>query len=591
MYNKKGRRAAAFLGMLLTLTLCLGTLLEGFAFAETTGDTQTTQTEGTTAEENNVETETPAEGDGTESEAKATPESEDAQQNSVTEPEYAKTAALVITGNGATAKSSKLYAKTTKTSEVGITVTYDTSKDESQMDGYEVTDYSLWDVTDSDATKHVAVKDTKGADSFKIGVKVTFSLTNGHKYEARAIATEKVAAQSEADSETPEVAESTEDTASAEVAGVADNEESSNEAIKLDESGNSKKIASKSTYSLTVPAQVQNVKASCASKDNLITITWDKADGANTYYVYRTTSTSKPDQNSPIKTVTNATTYSERRQGGSYYYWILPVNTDDQTVGAMSSASGKVTAGNYLACNARTYWFTAKTKKKVPIYKSATSKKKVGYLAKGTTFTILKKSPKVVAQYGKVKRVYFEQNGKKGWVTYSSVKKTDHVSGRYNDWSKSFKEEYVNGKNSTGKMFTSSTNYLIWLSKYTQKVNVFKKNNGKWELIKTYRCSTGTFTHPTPTNLNYIIIRKQSIRHRVTNTGLRYYYKYLSAFGKKGSSGKGNAFHTICWNTGSNKPQKKVKDRPDTKGCARMFTSEAYWIYKNVPNKTRVVSY
>ena len=74
-------------------------------------------------------------------------------------------------------------------------------------------------------------------------------------------------------------------------------------------------------------------------------------------------------------------------------------------------------------------------------------------------------------------------------------------------------------------------------------------------------------------------------------SGVRYYYKYLSAFGKKGSSGKGNAFHTITWNTRNNKPNKKVKDRPDTKGCVRMFTSEAKWVYKNIPNKTRVVSY
>lgn len=36
---------------------------------------------------------------------------------------------------------------------------------------------------------------------------------------------------------------------------------------------------------------------------------------------------------------------------------------------------------------------------------------------------------------------------------------------------------------------------------------------------------------------------------------------------------------------------KPVKDKPNTKGCARMFTGEAKWIYKNVPSKTRVISY
>lgn len=582
MIHKKSKRAASFLGLLLALTLCVGTLLQGFAFAENTDSTQTSQTEDV-VEENGDDGSTPDENSelGSEAEEAAPSEGNEVQQNETGE--YA-TPALKITGNGATTKSSTLYKKTEKTSEVGITVTYDSSKDADNMKGYTVTEYSLWDVTDTDETKHVLVKDTKDEESFAIGVKRTFVLTNGHKYEARATATkdDSTSAGASESLATTSVAEDEEPTVQAEPAG--DTQTGSNEATKSDED-NKMEIASESLYSLTDPAKVTNVKASCASKDNLITVKWDAAEGANTYYVYRTTGTTAPNLSSPIKTVTKPE-YSERRQGGSYYYWILPTNTNDQTVGELSAASGKVTAGNYLTCNVRNYWFTGKTKKKTPIYKSASSKKVVGYLAKGTTFTIQKKSPKKVAQYGKVKRVYINENGKKGWVKYSAIKKTDHVSGKANDWSKSVKEAYVNGKK-----YTSKTKYLIWVSKYTQKVNVFKKSNGKWALIKTYRCSTGTFAHPTPTNLNYIVIRKQYRRDRVKLSGVRYYYKYLSAFGKKGSSGKGNAFHTITWNTRNNKPNKKVKDRPDTKGCVRMFTSEAKWVYKNIPNKTRVVSY
>ena len=62
--------------------------------------------------------------------------------------------------------------------------------------------------------------------------------------------------------------------------------------------------------------------------------------------------------------------------------------------------SGKVTAGNYLAIPVRNYWFTATAKKRIPIYKSAKSKKVIGYLPKGKTVVIKKKSPKVVPQYG-----------------------------------------------------------------------------------------------------------------------------------------------------------------------------------------------
>ncbi len=592
MIHKKSRRAASFLGLLLALTLCVGTLLQGFAFAENTDSTQTSQTEDVVVEENGDDGSALSENGeaGSEAEENAAVSDEGAEiseDEEVSETEEYKTPALVITGNGATSKSSTLYKKTAETSEVGITVTYDPLKDAGKMTGYTVQKYSLWDVTDTDESKHVLVKDTKDEESFTINEKRTFVLTNEHKYEARAIATK--------DASSPAVTSESLDVASAsETEGATVQSDEAGDAVS--ESGEAAtsgeaeglEIASESTYSTTVPAQVTNVKATCASNDNLITVTWDKAEGANTYYVYRTTSTATPDQTKPIKTITSGTTtkYTERRQGGSYYYWILPVNTNDQTVGDLSVASGKVTAGNYLTGGVRNYWFTGTTKKKTPIYKSASSKKVVGYLSKGTTFTIQKKSPKKVAQYGKVKRVYFNENGKKGWVKYSAIKKTDHVAGKANDWSKSVKEAYVNGKG-----YTSKTKYLIWVSKYTQKVNVFKKSNGKWTLIKTYRCSTGTFAHPTPTNLNYIVIRKQYRRDRVKLSGVRYYYKYLSAFGKKGSSGKGNAFHTITWNTRNNKPNKKVKDRPDTKGCVRMFTSEAKWIYKNIPNKTRVVSY
>lgn len=357
--------------------------------------------------------------------------------------------------------------------------------------------------------------------------------------------------------------------------------------VATDKNKNEVTLKSKESYSVEFPKAAENVKASCAKNDNLIKVTWSKSSDADRYAIYRSTSTTRPAQ--PLKYVTG-TSFSERKKGGSYYYWIQPMNKTDFTAAGTYTRTEKVTAGNYLAIPVRNYYFTATAKRTIPIYKSAKSNKVIGHLKKGQTVVIKKKSPKVVPQYGVVKRVYFDDKTlkKKGWVKFSSIKKKNHVSGHKNDWSKSMKEDYVNTKK-----FTSSTNYLIWLSKYTQRVNVFKRadKNSKWVLIKNYRCSSGGFTHPTPTNMNYILIRKQFDRHRVTNKGMRYYYRYLSAFGKKGSSGKGNAFHTVCWREGTKKTIKPVKQQPDTKGCARMFTGEAKWIYSHVPSRTRVISY
>lgn len=523
MFKKNGKKAVAYIALLLTLIMCLGTLLEGaIAFADVDTPNASTTTD-ETVQEDTPKAEGTAAGD--EEQAEAPAENKDTNSNAF----GTNASSDVVTDKlkmTVAPVSNSLYLNVSGKKKVTV-----------QCGGEDAAKAQTFDVFDQ--TKNIAV-----ATDIKVGSPATVAVEDGHVYCLKV----KVKAT----------------------------DASAKEVI----------LQSKETYSVDFPEKVTDLKATCAKKDNLIKVTWDKVDGANRYYVYRNTKATRPSK--PIKTVTG-TSYSERKKGGSYYYWVQAANTTDAAASDFVK-SGKVTAGNYLAIPVRNYWFTATAKKRIPIYKSAKSKKVIGYLPKGKTVVIKKKSPKVVPQYGVVKRVYFDDKNlkKKGWVSFRSVKLKNHVAGKSNDWSKSVKESYVNKKK-----FKSSTNYLIWLSKYTQKVYVFKRANkhSKWVLQKTYRCSTGTFAHPTPTNMNYILIRKQYDRHRVTNKGLRYYYKYLSAFGKKGSSGRGNAFHTVCWREGTHKMLKPVKDKPNTKGCARMFTGEAKWIYKHVPTKTRVVSY
>lgn len=525
MFKKNGKKAVAYIALLLTLIMCLGTLLEGaIAFADVDTPNASTTT-GEKVQEDTPKAEESASGD--EEQAEAPAENKDTNSNAsgtnsssleVVTDKLKMTVAPV---------SNSLYLNVSGKKKVTVQC-----EPLDATAGYKPQTFYVFD-----QTKNAAV-----SEDIVMGSKATVTIEDNHVYCLKA----KV------------------------------KDASAKEVI----------LRSKETYSVNFPKNATDLKASCAKKDNLIKVTWDKVDGADRYYVYRNTKATRPSK--PIKTVTG-TSYSERKKGGSYYYWVQAANTTDAAASDFVK-SGKVTAGNYLAIPVRNYWFTATAKKRIPIYKSAKSKKVIGHLPKGKTVVIKKKSPKVVPQYGVVKRVYFNDKKlkKKGWVNYKSIKLKSHVAGKSNDWSRSVKENYVNKKK-----FKSSTNYLIWLSKYTQKVYVFKRANkhSKWVLKKTYRCSSGTFAHPTPTNMNYILVRKQYDRHRVTNKGMRYYYKYLSAFGKKGSSGRGNAFHTVCWREGTHKMLKPVKDKPNTKGCARMFTGEAKWIYKHVPTKTRVVSY
>lgn len=527
MISRKGKKAVAILVLLLTLVMCTGTLLQGaVAFADTNIDA------GLTA---GGASDTPNEGEKQTNNPMADTNTQDNEDANKAVPENTE-------GNSREEQSVGIT-----TDELTFT-TMNTNVNYLNVSGKK----TIWltgkqsDTSAYNASKYNVVDETSGIvvqKDIALGTRCNVTITDGHVYRIQAVATDK--------------------------------------------SGNEVKLLSKESYSVTFPKAAANVEATCAKNDNLIKVTWSKSADADRYALYRSTNTTRPAK--PLKYVTG-TSFSERKKGGSYYYWVQPMNKTNFTAAVTYTRSEKVTAGNYLAISIRNYYFTATAKKRIPIYKSAKSKKVIGYLPKGKTVVIKKKSPKVVPQYGVVKRVYFDDKNlkKKGWVNFRSIKLKNHVAGKSNDWSRSVKENYVNKKK-----FKSSTNYLIWLSKYTQKVYVFKRANkhSKWVLQKTYRCSTGTFAHPTPTNMNYILIRKQYDRHRVTNKGLRYYYKYLSAFGKKGSSGRGNAFHTVCWKEGSNKMLKPVKDKPNTKGCARMFTGEAKWIYSHVPTKTRVISY
>ena len=391
MFKKNGKKAVAYIALLLTLIMCLGTLLEGaIAFADVDTSNASTPT-GETVQEDTPKAEGSATDDEEQPEAPAEDENTNPNASGTADSSEVVTDALKMT---VAPVSNSLYRNVSGKKKVTVHCELDAAA------GYTAQTFDVFD-----RTKNVTV-----ATDIKMGSPATVTIEDNHVYCLKVTATDA----------------------------------SKKEVI----------LQSKETYSVNFPEKVTDLKATCAKKDNLIKVTWDKVDSANRYYVYRNTKATRPSK--PIKTVTG-NSFSERRKGGSYYYWVQAANTTDAAASDFVK-SGKVTAGKYLTIPVRNYWFTAKAKKRIPIYKSAKSKKVIGYLPKGKTVVIKKKSPKVVPQYGVVKRVYFNDKNlkKKGWVSFRSVKLKNHVAGKSNDWSKSVKESYVNKKK-----FKSSTNYLI----------------------------------------------------------------------------------------------------------------------------------
>lgn len=140
------------------------------------------------------------------------------------------------------------------------------------------------------------------------------------------------------------------------------------------------------------------------------------------------------------------------------------------------------------------------------------------------------------------------------------------------DYSKATKEGYVDLRG-----YESATPYLIWVSRYTQKVMVFHGSKGDWELIHTFPCSSGSNSTPTPIGV-FEITSRDPLWYFAT-----YYVKNASSFNG------GHAFHTITYNYDNSVLDGRV-GQPLSHGCVRMHPADCSYIY-SLPYRTRVVIY
>ena len=166
-------------------------------------------------------------------------------------------------------------------------------------------------------------------------------------------------------------------------------------------------------------------------------------------------------------------------------------------------------------------------------------------------------------------------DGTTGWlnsyyVTVSKAACTDSTT----DYMLGTKEGFVNLKG-----YSSSTEYLIWVSRYTQHVNIYKGSQGNWKLIKTFLCSSGKNYTPTPAGVFRIF------RYSRTWYFDDYYADYAVSFNG------GHAFHTMPLNYGSGTPYDATMGSPASDGCVRLDPVNAQYIYENIPIGTTVVIY
>lgn len=306
------------------------------------------------------------------------------------------------------------------------------------------------------------------------------------------------------------------------------------------------------------PAQVK--KLTGIDGDESAILTWSKAARAESYIIYRYNATKKKWQ--VVKKDVKKLTYTDKKlkQGKVYKYRVAATNNGGTgQKSATVSISVKKTPEKV-----RSIGYKAVVKSRAPLFTKKNSKKRVKYLKPGTNVTTI--------DYGSGRYQIKLSDGKTYWLSKDRLSfKASIWTTR--DYSTKTKEDFVNKKG-----YKSPTKYLIWISQYTQRVIIYQGSKGKWKVIRSGRCATGTHKNMTPKGLLYITYKEKGWFYKTR------YEKPVVRFKS------GNAFHSRIKSYNGGYVDATI-GRPKSHGCVRLMDEDINFIYKYCPRGTTVVSY
>jgi len=146
-----------------------------------------------------------------------------------------------------------------------------------------------------------------------------------------------------------------------------------------------------------------------------------------------------------------------------------------------------------------------------------------------------------------------------------------------NDFDDYDKEVWVYAKG-----YTSTTEYLLWISIAYQRVNVFQKSGEDWELIRTCIVGTGAPNSPTGTGVTTVTYRQYN-----GWTTSAYTVKPVVRFRR----GSGYAFHSRTFYPNTSTLRDERIGFPISRGCIRMYDEDIWYLYDYIPEGTTVVIY
>ena len=165
-------------------------------------------------------------------------------------------------------------------------------------------------------------------------------------------------------------------------------------------------------------------------------------------------------------------------------------------------------------------------------------------------------------------------DGTTGWVRYYDV---EILPGTYyitKDYSTAVKEYYVNNTRKWG----SSTGYMIWVSLYTQRINIFKGSKGKWKLVRSGPIASGRNDCPTPVEDKTILYKTPQWNYP------EYYCHHVSVFDEaRGFHSRPTAYNGSVYYA--------AIGYPASNGCVRLMDEDCIFIYNNCAVGTAVHIY
>ncbi len=229
--------------------------------------------------------------------------------------------------------------------------------------------------------------------------------------------------------------------------------------------------------------------------------------------------------------------------------------------GALSS-SIKISVKKTPGTKIRSIGYKAVLKSRAPLFGTSKSSKRLKYLSKGKKVT--------TTNYGNGR--YEIKIGKKYyWISKDRLKFKASI-WTTKDYSTKVKEDFVNKKK-----YSSPSKYLIWISHYTQRVVIYQGSKGKWKMIRSAKCATGTHLHMTPKGKFKVGKKEKGWFYKKT------YEKPIVHF--KGQ----NSFHSRIKNYKGGYADATI-GRPRSKGCVRLYDEDINFIYKKCPKGTTVIS-